>query len=195
MTASTAPRLRAFFAAWSLQIGQAGEPRTYSLSSIAVNGERVSSRPRNQDKDVERQLKRAEAAPGWVVEFPFGHWGRIRCGGDETGHCPLVVSGSPRGSGHFKQLRTQTREMPARLRPRNVKRGGRDGPFGSGGFPVHVAEIGKGVKVWRWSDVQPRLVQKAIAEQDTPLPRRVIVEANWLLVRQQETQPGGVAVR
>lgn len=72
----------------------------------------MSPRPRNKDKDVEKQLKRAEAASGWTVEHPFGHWGRIRCDGDVTGHCSLTVDGTPRGSGHFKKVKAKLEKCP-----------------------------------------------------------------------------------
>lgn len=73
----------------------------------------MAPRPRNQDKDVEKQLKRAEAAGGWVVDYPSGHWGRLSCLGDESGeHCSLAISGTPRGSGHFRTVRATLRKCP-----------------------------------------------------------------------------------
>lgn len=60
-----------------------------------------------------------------------------------------------------------------------------DGRRGPGGFPTHVAEIGKGVRVWRWPDVHTWLAAHGITEEATPLPREVIVEANSVLAKRQ----------
>lgn len=69
-------------------------------------------RPKNEDKDVEKQLRGAEKSGGWVVDYPVGHWGRIRCLGDGTGHCSMTISGTPKGSGHFKTVRAKLRKCP-----------------------------------------------------------------------------------
>jgi hypothetical protein len=70
----------------------------------------MARRPRNRDKDVEAQLKRAERSGGWIVEYPAGHWGRLQCRGDASGdHCALAISGTPRGSGHFKTVQRKLR--------------------------------------------------------------------------------------
>lgn len=64
----------------------------------------------NADKDVEAQLRRAERSGGWVVEYPSGHWGRLVCLGDTSGdRCTLAISGTPRGSGHFKTVQRKLR--------------------------------------------------------------------------------------
>lgn len=66
---------------------------------------------------------------------------------------------------------------------------GRRGP---GGFPAHVAVVGKGVRIWRWSDVQPWLALHGVTEQDTPLPRNAIVTTNAELAwrsRGRATEP------
>lgn len=65
----------------------------------------MGSRPANNDKDVEKQLRRAEKSGGWVIDYPHGHWGRLRCLGDGQKHCSMTISGTPRGSGHFKTVR------------------------------------------------------------------------------------------
>lgn len=74
----------------------------------------MAGRPRNPDKDVEKQLRRAEKSGGWVIEYPKGHWGRLKCRGDEdsSGFCALAVSGTPRGSGHFKTIQRFLRKCP-----------------------------------------------------------------------------------
>jgi hypothetical protein len=62
--------------------------------------------PRHPDSEIHKQLRRIEKAGGWTVEHPFGHWGRIRCDGDDTGHCSQTVPGTPRSAGNVvKRLR------------------------------------------------------------------------------------------
>ena len=70
----------------------------------------MGERPRNNDNDVEKQLRRAEKSGGWTVEYPSGHWGRLVCHGDATGHCSMPVSGTPKGSGTFKTVRSKLRK-------------------------------------------------------------------------------------
>ncbi|TVR28135.1 MAG: hypothetical protein EA387_00560, partial [Nitriliruptor sp.] len=55
-------------------------------------------------------LQMAEASGGWIVEYPSGHWGRLYCRGDRSGdRCTLAISGTPKGSGHFKTIQRKLR--------------------------------------------------------------------------------------
>jgi hypothetical protein len=55
---------------------------------------------------------------------------------------------------------------------------------GPGGFPPPAGIIGQGVRVWRWADVRPWLVQHDIADPDTlseTLPPALIAATNLQL--------------
>jgi len=55
---------------------------------------------------------------------------------------------------------------------------------GPGGFPPPAGIIGRGVRVWRWADVRPWLVQHGIADRDAlseTLPPALIAATNLQL--------------
>jgi hypothetical protein len=58
------------------------------------------------------------------------------------------------------------------------------GARGPGGFPPPAGIVGKGVRVWRWADVRPWLVEHGIADPDelsATLPSALIAATNLQL--------------
>lgn len=61
----------------------------------------MSQRPRHAKKDVEEVLQEVEEAAGWVVQYPSGHWGRVRCAGpsgdfEGLDYCRITIGSTPR---------------------------------------------------------------------------------------------------
>jgi len=72
------------------------------------------ARRRHPKKEIESQLRLAEAA-GWTV-FPTkaGHaWGEMRCGALPPGACRVAVWSTPRDAGnHAKALGARIKKCP-----------------------------------------------------------------------------------
>jgi hypothetical protein len=61
----------------------------------------MSERPRHSKKEIEEALQYAEDN-GWTVQYPFGHWGAVRC--PQT--CFQAVFSTPANVGnHAKAIR------------------------------------------------------------------------------------------
>jgi hypothetical protein len=60
------------------------------------------------------------------------------------------------------------------------------GTRGPGGFPTPAGVVGKGVKVWRWAEVQPWLEANGIDAGADTLPVEVAAEANAELARRPD---------
>lgn len=68
------------------------------------------------------------------------------------------------------------------------------GSRGTGGFPAPAGVVGKGVKIWRWADVQPWLAQRGLAPDEATLPAPVIADANAQLARTPDEPLLAVAI-
>ena len=60
---------------------------------------------------------------------------------------------------------------------------------GPGGFPTPAGVVGKGVKVWRWAEVQAWLAANGVDAGADTLPVEVVAEANAEFVRHPVAHP------
>ncbi|CAN5452651.1 hypothetical protein BH23ACT6_BH23ACT6_27740 [soil metagenome] len=67
------------------------------------------------------------------------------------------------------------------------------GTRGAGGFPAPVGIVGRGVKIWRWAEVQTWLAEHGLAPDEATLPIAIVADANAQLARPAHDQPLGAA--
>jgi len=69
---------------------------------------------KHPDKDVRKLFKALKKASVWTLEWPFGHWGRLRCPGalvdGELKRCSVPVFGTTQNQP--KVLREKVAKCP-----------------------------------------------------------------------------------